>query len=127
MQIRSWVWGVFILTCIGILTFALLRPSHAPATLQVHIDQSPSARETLTLKLFLSDMEQVPISDAHIQSRAYMTNMVMPGDAPQIRRVGSGHYLATFHFSMAGPWAIEIKTYADGFAPIQQTLFLHVQ
>jgi hypothetical protein len=37
-----------------------------------------------------------------------------------------GYYLAKFHFSMAGPWAIEIRTHADGFASIQQTLFIYI-
>ena len=56
-----------------------------------------------------------------------MTNMQMITNDELVRSIGQGNYKVQIHLYMAGPWAITIRASADGFLPMQKTLFVQVQ
>lgn len=51
-----------------------------------------------------------PASKAKITAEVYMTSMDMGTETPKVKEVKSGLYEVKANFSMAGPWAIKIKT-----------------
>jgi len=124
MRIRPLFWWLLILTCVIVFLLARLTPTSVPAILQVHIDQPNPLSVNMTLLLFLTDPQGIPITEAQVASNAAMTDMVMESDAPVIKAMGGGHYQVRYRFSMAGPWAIHLETHADGFLPLQETLLI---
>lgn len=128
MRVRPFFWFLLLFSCVGILVFAATAQMHAPAILQVHVDQQHlTAQNTTTLELDLTDPQGIPIEDAQVLSNAHMTNMAMSTHARDIEMQGHGKYLIQFHLAMPGPWAIIIQAQANGFTPLQQTLFLEIQ
>ncbi len=128
MRVRPFFWLLLALSCITVLIFAATNHPHAPAVLQVHVDsQHPLPVGTTTLKLHLTDPQGIPIEQAEIASSARMTNMDMGTNQSHIRTLGQGDYNVELRLQMAGPWSITIMAHADGFAPLQQTLFVQVQ
>lgn len=128
MRVRPFFWFLLLFSCVGILVFAATNHMHAPAILQVHVDQQHlTSQNTTTLELDLTDPQGIPIEDAQVLSDAHMTNMDMSTHARHIEVQGHGKYLVQFHLTMSGPWAITILAQADGFIPLQQTLFLEIQ
>jgi hypothetical protein len=126
MRVHPFFWCLFVCTCLGVLTFAALVHTAAPAMMQAQIEQPPRAIGLTTLELHLTDPQGLPIEEAQIVSSARMTNMEMITHESQVKEVGRGIYLAQMHLSMAGPWAITVMAHADGFAPLNQTMLVQV-
>ncbi|HEU5230371.1 MAG TPA: FixH family protein [Ktedonobacteraceae bacterium] len=127
MRVRPFFWFLLLLSCVGILVFAATNHMHAPAILQVHVSQQHlTSQDSTILELHLTDPQGIPIEDAQVLSDAHMTNMAMATRARRIEVQGHGAYLVRFSLVMAGPWAITIQARADGFTPLQQTLFLEI-
>ncbi|HLZ58013.1 MAG TPA: FixH family protein [Ktedonosporobacter sp.] len=127
LRVRPIFWLLFALSCAGVLIFATVVPSHAPALLQVHLDQSqPTASDITTVMLSLTDSQGLPIEQANIIPDATMTNMHMGASESHVKEIGQGKYVAEFKLNMAGPWAITILTHANGFETQSQTLQVEV-
>jgi hypothetical protein len=128
MRVRSFFWYLFALCCISVLVFAATIHMHAPATMQVRLDQPPPVVSgTTTLELHLADSQGLPIEQAQVVPSARMTNMQMVTKQIQVESLGSGNYIATLQLYMAGPWEISIEAHADGFDSLKQTLLIQVQ
>ncbi|HET9921491.1 MAG TPA: FixH family protein [Ktedonobacteraceae bacterium] len=127
MRVRPFFWLLLAASCVGVLIFAAMYQTHAPAIMHVHLSQqSPRAIDLTTLELHLNDPEGVPIEDAQISSLAWMTNMQMQTPPSIISAPGQGNYLVQLHLSMAGPWAISVTARANGFTPLKQTVYVLV-
>ena len=128
MRIRPFFWGLLATVCVSVLLFAAHTQIYAPAQLQVLMDrQSLTATGMTTLHLHLSDLQGLPIEEAKVLPDAHMTNMQMITNDELVRSIGQGNYKVQIHLYMAGPWAITIRASADGFLPLQKTLFVQVQ
>ena len=128
MRVRPIFWCFLALCCISVLIFAATLKTHAPANMQVHIDQNPPVASGLTtLKLHLTDPQGLPIEQAHVIPSAWMTNMDMQTNQIRVVPLGNGNYTTELQLYMAGPWEIRLVAHADGFDEIQQTLFVQVQ
>ncbi len=128
MRVRPFFWCLLALSCISVLIFAATLKTHAPAIMQVHIDQNPPMASGLTtLELHLADPQGVPIEQAHVIPRAWMTNMDMQTKQIRVVPLGKGNYTTELQLYMAGPWEIRLVAHADGFDEIQQTLLVQVQ
>lgn len=126
MRVRPFVWFVLIMSCAGVLFFAVMLPTDVPATIQVHLAEPPTAQQLTTLTFHLTDPQGLPIDQADVISSAAMTNMDMVAPQSHIMAVGLGTYIAQFHLYMAGPWAITIIVQAPGFALLHRTVFVQV-
>ena len=126
MRVRPFFWFLLVFSCASVLIFAATTQTYAPAVLQVHIPQKPTAVGFTTLELRLTDPQGLPIEEAQVISSASMTNMDMVTHESSIREVGQGKYLALLRLYMAGPWEITVIAQASGFAPLHQTLFVQV-
>lgn len=127
IRVRPIFWLLFALSCACVLLFAALVPSHAPALLQVHLDQpQPTASGITTVTLNLTDSQGLPIEQAHIVPDANMTNMQMGATESHVKEIGQGKYMVEFKLDMAGPWAITILTHASGFEAQSRTLQIEV-
>ncbi len=128
MRIRPFFWGLLATVCVSVLLFAAHTQIYVPAQLQVLMDrQQPTATGMTTLHLHLSDLQGLPIEEAKVLPDAHMTNMQMITNDELVRSIGQGNYKVQIHLYMAGPWAITIRASADGFLPMQKTLFVQVQ
>ena len=127
MRVRPFFWLLLALSCIGVMIFAITTSTDAPIVMQIHLDQEhPAASGITTLTLHLTDPQGLPVEQAHIVPHASMTNMIMEARQSNVQEIGQGTYVARFQLYMAGPWAITIKTHANGFEPQQQTLLVQV-
>ena len=128
MRIRPFFWFILALSCTGVLIFAALFHTQAPAVMQVQLDQQhPVASGFTTLELRLTDSQGLPIEQAQVLPNARMTNMGMMTNQIQVESLGHGTYIAQLQLYMAGPWEISIEAHADGFEPIAKTLFVQVE
>ena len=128
MRVRPLFWYLLVFTCISVLVFAATFKTHAPAIMHVHLEQQPPVSDAFTtLYLRLTDQDGLPIEQAQVLPSANMTNMEMVTHQVSVRSLGRGNYLAQLLLYMAGPWEIHIVAYADGFASLQQALFIQVQ
>jgi YtkA-like len=128
MRVRPFFWLLLAVSCIGIMIFASTVRVHVPVVLQVHIEQqSPAPVGLTTVKLHLTDTEGLPIEEAQVFSIAKMTNMYMVSRQSDVRYLGEGNYAAQLRLYMTGPWAITVQAQAEGFDPLNETLFLEVQ
>ncbi len=128
MRVRPFFWGLLVLSCIGVLIFAATIRTHAPALMRVRVDQQPPvASQITTLELHLTDTQGLPIEQAQVVPRAWMTNMDMVTNQIRVEPSGKGIYVAQFQLYMAGPWKISIEAHADGFESQQRTLLVQVQ
>ena len=128
MRVRPFFWLLLAASCIGILVFASTVRMHVPAVLQVHIEQQNSAPVGLTtVKLHLTDTEGIPIEEAQVFSIARMTNMYMVSHQSSVRYLGEGNYAAQLRLYMIGPWAITVQAQAEGFDPLNETLFIEAR
>jgi nitrogen fixation protein FixH len=127
MRVRPFFWFLLALSCASVLIFAASLHTQAPAVMRVQLDQqSPATGGITTLKLHLTDSQGIPIEKAQVLPMARMTNMNMATDQIRVEPLGQGNYRAQFHFYMSGPWEISIGARADGFEPLEQTLFVQV-
>ena len=126
MRVRPFIWCLLGCSCLGVLIFATLIRTSAPAIMQVQIKQPSRAVGFTTLELHLTDPQGLPIEEAQIESSARMTNMEMITHQSQVKEVGQGIYIAQLHLYMAGPWEITVMAQADGFAPLNQTVLVQV-
>ena len=55
-----------------------------------------------------------------------MTNIRMVTQASTSTAEQQGSYLVSLQLSMAGPWTFTVSMQADGFAAVQQTVFVQV-
>src|SRR5258708_24396217 len=102
MRIRLFFWGLLLLSCMSVLIFAPTLKTHAPAIMQVHIDQSPPVASKLTtLELHLTDPQGVPIEQAQVIPSAWMTNMDMETKQMRVVPLGRGNYATEVHLFMA--------------------------
>lgn len=127
MRIRPFFWCLLATVCMSVLIFAAHAQIHLPAIVQVHIDQQqPTATGMTTLHLRLTDLQGLPIEEAQVLPDAHMTNMHMITNDEYAHSIGRGYYTVQIHLYMAGPWAITIRANAEGFLPLQKTLFVQV-
>lgn len=128
MRVRPFFWYLLALSCMSVLIFAASVHEHAPAIMQVHVrEQPPITNELTTLELSLTDTQGLPIEQAQVVPRAWMTNMEMPAKYIRVEPLGKGNYLAKLRLYMAGPWEISVEAHADGFDSLVQTLLVHVK
>lgn len=127
MRVRPFFWAMLTVICIGILLFAEIISMHRSTPMQVHIDQVSTATfDAASIRLRLTDSEGLPIERASIIPQASMPTMLMAPQQIEIEALGQGLYMAHIRFSMTGAWQVEITAHADGFAPAQQSLALHL-
>ena len=126
MRIRPFFWFLLVFVCAGVLTFAFVRQTYAPALLQVHMLHGQPKAGLTTFELHLTDPQGIPIDEAEISSTARMTNMEMIAHQPRLYKTGEGRYGIDFNLSMAGPWEVVIHANAPGFLTQQQILHLDV-
>ena len=127
MRIRPIFWYMLAFVCCALLVFASLIRLDAPALMQVHVAKAvPVQAGYTTVELHLSDRENTPIEQAQFIPTARMTNMDMAAISTSVKALGQGNYTIQFALSMAGPWEINITAHADGFDPLQQSLFIQV-
>jgi hypothetical protein len=127
MRIRPFFWFFLALSCTGVLIFAALLHTQAPAVMRVQLDQQrPVASGFTTLELHLTDSQGLPIEQAQVLPEARMTNMDMVTNHFRVEPLGNGTYIAQLQLYMAGQWEISIAAHADGFEPVAQTLFVQV-
>src|SRR5689334_18666681 len=106
MRVRPIFWCLFMTACMSVLLLAALYRPHAPAILQVHVDQHTLVSAGLTsLELHLTDPQGLPIEQAMVVSNAHMTNMHMNANTHFVNALGGGKYAIKLHLDMAGPWA----------------------
>jgi hypothetical protein len=128
MHVRPFFWFLLALSCTGVLIFAALLHTQAPAKMQVQLDQQrPVASGFTTLELRLTDSQGLPIEEAQVLPNARMTNMSMVSNQKHVESLGQGTYVAQLRLDMAGPWEISIEAQADGFEPIAKNLFVQVE
>ena len=128
MRVRPFFWLLLAASCVGVLIFAATIRIHAPAIMQVRVDQShPVSIGFTRLELHLTDSEGSPIDSAYVFSSADMLNMHMAPPESSIREVGQGNYIAEIQLYMTGPWKIIVGAHADGFDALQQTLVVQVE
>src|SRR5258708_29429806 len=95
--------------------------THAPAIMQVHIDQSPPVASKLTtLELHLTDPQGVPIEQAQVIPSAWMTNMDMETKQMRVVPLGRGNYATEVQLFMAGDRGSSICRLDAGFFLINQ-------
>jgi YtkA-like len=127
MRIRPFFWYLLAFVCVSVLLFAATNQAHAPAALQVHVDQEKlTAAGITTLELHLTDPQGIPIEEAHVLPDARMTNMDMQASYHNVSAIGKGQYKVQLRLYMAGPWLITLHANADGFLPLEQTLRVDV-
>ena len=128
MRVRPIFWFFLALSCTGVLIFAALLHTQAPAVMRVQLDQQhPVASSFTTVKLHLTDSQGLPIEQAQVLPNARMTNMSMVTNQIHVESLGQGTYLAQLQLDMAGPWEISIEAHADGFEPIAKNLYVQVE
>ena len=128
MRIRPFFWFFLAFSCIGVLIFAALLHTQAPAVMQVQLDQQhPVTSGFTTLELHLTDSQGLPIEQAQVLPNARMTNMSMVTHQIRVESLGHGTYLTRLQLDMAGPWEISIEAHADGFEPMAQNLLVQVE
>jgi nitrogen fixation protein FixH len=127
MRVRPFFWVLLALSCSGVLIFAATLRTHAPAIMQVRLDQRPPVvGGVTTLELHLTDSQGLPIEQAQVLPNARMTNMDMVTNQIRVESLGQGNYMAQFQLYMAGPWVISIEAHADGFESLERTLLVQV-
>lgn len=127
MRVRPIFWYMLAAACIGVLVFAGIIHTYAPATMQVRLDSpTPIANHYTTIEMHLSDSEGLPIEQAQVVPSAHMTNMEMTTHAIRVQQRGQGTYIVQLQLYMAGPWEIDLTARADGFVTQQQTLDVQV-
>src|SRR5581483_9324268 len=118
MRVRPFFWFLLFFSCVGILVFAATNQMHAPARLQVHVDQQHlTAQQLTTLELDLPDPQGVPIEDSQVLSDAHMTNMDMSAYTRHIAVQRQGKYPVQIHLAMPGRWAVVVHAHGSGFTP----------
>ncbi len=128
MRVRPFFWFFLALSCTGVLIFAALLHTQAPAVMRVQLDQQhPITSGVTTLELHLTDSQGLPIEQAQVLPNARMTNMDMVTNHFRVEPLGHGTYIAQLQLYMAGPWEISIEAHADGFEPMTQTLVVQVE
>src|SRR5258706_14645801 len=117
MRVRPFFWGLLALSCMSVLIFAATLKTHAPAIMQVHIDQSPPVASKLTtLELHLTDPQGVPIEQAQVIPSAWMTNMNMETKQMRVVPLGKGNYATELQLYMAGSWDDSVAAHSHWFA-----------
>ena len=128
MRVRPFFWFFLAFSCTGVLIFAALLHTQAPAVMRVQLDQQrPVANGFTSVELHLTDSQGLPIEQAQVSPNAKMTNMDMVTNHFRVEPLGHGTYLAQLQLYMAGPWQISIEAHADGFEPIAKNLFVQVE
>src|SRR6266480_3265754 len=128
MRVRPFFWFFLVFSCVGVLIFAALLHTQAPAVMRVQLDQQhPVTSGVTTLELHLTDSQGLPIEQAQVLPNARMTNMNMMTNQIRVVPLGHGTYIAQLQLYMAGPWEISIEAHADGFEPTAKTLFVQVE
>ena len=128
MRVRPFFWFFLAFSCTGVLIFAALLHTQAPAVMRVQLDQQhPVTSGVTTLELHLTDSQGLPIEQAQVLPNARMTNMNMMTNQIRVVPLGHGTYIAQLQLYMAGPWEISIEAHADGFEPTAKTLFVQVE
>lgn len=64
----------------------------------------PESRANKELKVYITDSNQLPVSDAQISFDIDMTNMSHGKNIVEAESLGEGYYAGTAHFQMPGPW-----------------------
>lgn len=127
MHVRPLFWFLLAGTCVSVLLFAAVAKPPVPALLNVHMSQQDlHASRVASFDLHISDAQGLPIEEAHVLSSAHMTNMEMRSPVSIVKKLGNGRYNVQLWLNMAGPWAIVIQAHADGFVPLQRTLYVLV-
>ncbi len=126
MRVRPFFWGILVFVCLGVLILAVTVPREVPARLSIQLIQLPTLNTPATVLVKVTDAEGMTVNDAQIVSHAWMTNMSMTTNMFSTTPKGQGAYLVRVNLSMTGPWIIAVSMQANGFAPLDQTLLVHV-
>jgi len=79
------------------------------------------------INLHATDLDGLPLDGVQLLPNAKMTNMNMITHQIYTMPQGQGNYLLRLHLSMIGPWAVTISMQAQGFAPLNRTIFVQVK
>ena len=126
MRVRAIFWLLLGCTCLGILSFAIIRRPTVPAVVQTQLEISPSATEMATLLIHVTDNEGIPVGGAQVQSTASMTSMVMPAEKISLTAQSPGNYVGHLPLYMAGSWAISFSVEASCCDPCHRILYIKV-
>ncbi len=127
MHVRPFFWLLLLISCVSVITFAVLYQPHAPTLLYVQmVQQQFVADRPANLELHLTDPQGLPIEQAQVTPNAHMTNMDMAATESHVTELGGGKYKVNISLFMPGPWEITISTQATGFEPQKRTLFVQV-
>ena len=126
MRVRPFFWGFFAVVCLGVLAWAVLIPRQAPAELSIHLINAPSLETTTSLLVAVTNADEGTLDRAHLVSQAWMPTMHMSVPLIFTTPEGQGLYLVQLCLSMAGPWIIAVSLWANGSAPLRQTLQVQV-
>jgi len=86
----------------------------------------PSQESATILTLHLTDVQGLPIEQAHAISSLAMTNMDMGTIEYTLQPLGRGYYQTALHWSMVGPWVVYVIVHAAGFVSTKQSVFIDV-
>ena len=81
MRVRPLFWLLLCCVCGGILLFAAVAPTSAPAVMQVSLAQRPAPPGLAIIMAHVTDTQGLPIERAHLSVRAWMTTMDMTAQA----------------------------------------------
>ena len=127
MHVRPFFWIFLATVCVSVLIFAATISAYRMMPMRVSIDQvSITGVNATMVRLHLTDPDGMPIDQASITPDAYMLDMAMRSKQISTRALGQGIYLALIHFSMAGPWNIDIIAHASGFNVTRQSIKLNI-
>lgn len=126
MRVRPFFWCLLFIASISVIILAITYQPHSPIYIQVHLENQYLSAHQSDLLLNITDSEGRPIDKVEVTPQAHMTNMDMAIPGGSVRALGHGQYKVDMHFSMAGPWAITIRTNASGFVSQEHTLLVNV-
>lgn len=126
MRVRPFFWCLLFIVSISVIMLAIMYQPHSPIYIQAHLENQYLSAHQPNLLLNITDSEGRPIDKVEVTPQAHMTNMNMVISGGSVIALGHGQYKVDMHFSMAGPWAITIRTNASGFASQEHTLLVNV-
>lgn len=106
----TWL-GTFITTFVVHRTTAQTQTSRVgPYQITLRVDPNPPSitqATTLTIRVLLNTSQQ-PVSNAHVTLANNMETMDMGSESAEASARGNGTYVASFQFSMSGPWQVQV-------------------
>ncbi len=83
----------------------------SPFEVQAHVKPGPAKVGSNQIDFTLVDSTtKKPAPKVKLQAQVFMTSMDMGTEEPKVEEVSPGHYRVKADFTMAGPWAVRIKS-----------------